>query len=272
MSLDSGHVARLVRRSTSGDVGLRPRTASVFEPAPSIESPTSTWLEPPVAAPTAVAHANRVDADRPPPARTEPAHLPLVRDPLPTSGRRRVDGAPVEDSRPARAAATVARGTVAGPAPADDSGHAAETPTIGPPLRRPTEPAHSAELSSKHPKDDPAISVSRAESPATRTPPVDTARQRDAPPRAAAAIETAPTPTRVEPQGPRPSAAASSPPTLRHAAVDRAAPAPEVSVSIGRIEVVRGAPEQPRPPARPPVRASTAPALSDYLRERRAGR
>lgn len=51
---------------------------------------------------------------------------------------------------------------------------------------------------------------------------------------------------------------------------DRRPATPEVTVNIGRIEVVPPPPE-PRPAAprpRPPARASGAPALADYLRDR----
>jgi len=51
-------------------------------------------------------------------------------------------------------------------------------------------------------------------------------------------------------------------------APEPAAGKPEITVTIGRIEVLQPAPEPPAPRPTPPVKGATAPDLAQYLRER----
>jgi len=47
-----------------------------------------------------------------------------------------------------------------------------------------------------------------------------------------------------------------------------AAAKPEITVTIGRIEVLQPAPEPPAPRPAPPGKGATAPDLAEYLRDR----
>jgi hypothetical protein len=247
----TGYLMRLAVRSTRTTGGLRPRAPSLFEaPPPAME----------VAAPTAGKPGAATTSATPPtvpPAR--PSERPVASR-LPVDAPRAIAGEPDLSSPPPPAA---------------------EAPEPDQPAAAAVRPASPADTGDRPPEVDlPAAVVSTRHDEALTAP-----RRADAVPEGR---RPAPPTNDAEVRAPSaPRAAPADPPTYDvvlprlHPGPAPAPPAPEVRVSIGRIEVVAAPPAAPGPatpptptPETPPARstprrrATSAPALADYLRER----
>jgi hypothetical protein len=252
----TGYLMRLAVRSTQTGVGLRPRAPSLFEAVPpvleaasrdagtsSAPVPTTTRAAPP-----------EPPADSPAVRPASQLHPPPEVDPASTT---RIAASAVP---PAAAVATAAAASADGVVPA-----------------RHADPVRTGE----HPPaaDRPAAVVtSRNRAPTTPL----TASTGDT----SASLDRLPAPLTVEIGAPSVAPMAPGEPAAPVVALPRlhprppsAQPAPEVKVSIGRIEVVAAPPTGPTeaavpstaatPPVRAtPRRATGAPALADYLRDR----
>jgi hypothetical protein len=250
----TGYLMRLATRSSGTARGLRPRAPSLFEAAPAIAEvalpdASTPSAQVPIARPAPAGPLAFAPADRPLPPlrRPEPSRssdIEIVAPPAPppaavATAAASADGAARPDLRPDPPARTGDHAPVAGPlAVIATSGN--ESPTI-PPHSGPGQRAPAAPDRLSIPPIDAQVGTASVLPTAPADPPDDVALPR---------LHPGPTP---------------------------APPAPEVKVSIGRIEVVAASPDvasaavtPATPPVRPttPRRATGAPALADYLRDR----
>jgi hypothetical protein len=250
----SGYLMRLATRSSGTAGGLRPRAPSLFEAAPAVVEvalpDAGTPSAPvPIAGPAPAGPPAFAPADRPAPSvlRSEPSRssdIEIVAPPAPppaavATAAVSADGATRPDLGPVPPARTGDHAPTAGPlAVIETSGN--ESPAT-PPHPGPGQRAPAAPDRVSIPPLDVEVGAPSALPTASADPAGDVALPRLNP-------------------GP-----------------GLTPPAPEVRVSIGRIEVVAAPPggaTAPATPAAPPVRPTTprratgAPALADYLRDR----
>jgi hypothetical protein len=268
----TGHLARLAlqatRPGTSGPGTLRPRTPSLFERPASSGVLSEEYAEPPAIARTSREGPSRADAEvTPDPGRQRPAR----------PGQPR----PVVDIPPSTESQEIA-GEPARAAPASLA-EAEETPQEAPRHARATDVSLTAR------PEPSSVGVPHLLDGVTGA--VTDRLTHVVGPGATAAAVAAPAedhPDRpgVPGQGPAGSAAPAAEPGMHGETsrspipssqpLPRLTPAPrddpsppEVTVNIGRIEVVQPATPERKPPQAPPrTRDSGAPKLADYLRDR----
>lgn len=243
----SGYLTRLAVRSTRAATGLRPRTPSLFEAA----TPTAFdhvrpgWRDvsetPPVPTddPTPAITARLHDGGEPTLAETRPFRARSAPSPEPSTVRDRDEARPASDAGPS--IRTIAASL--SPLPSD-------VPTARPAPRLTEYPHDVSPVREEH------APSAHADAATVRT----SSLTPDAPPAFGNRLPSTIAERDVDIALPR-----------LHPGPPAPEPAPEVSVSIGRIEIVT--PPTPAPPAtvvRPAraTRPSTAPALADYLRDR----
>lgn len=265
----SGHLARLVVRSTRpAEGGLRRPLPSMFEQSSSDPVPASVHA--------AEKHI-RLPAGEGSPRTTSPqgdvevpavVFSPTPDDSTPHPAQPRTGGARTQANRPQETVPTVT---------AEPVRHGSESPRqvdlrSEPPLPE-AEPSTPARLSI-HEQVERLPTADRFSAGPRETPVVD--RRENGPPGSPESLPRADVrpvvPVRQEGQRSDPS----NPdlPRLQPPSRTRQRPArPEVTVNIGRIEVIPPTPEPRKPPPerpRAPLRAPGAPKLADYLRERKS--
>lgn len=267
----TGHLARLALQATrsgaSGPGTLRPRTPSLFERPASLGVLTEEYAEPTAIARTSPEGSSRADAEVTPdpwgqrPARPgQPRH---VVDIPPSAESREVAGEP---ARAAPASRVDAEET-----PQEAPRHARATDVS--PMARP-EPSsagvpHLLDAVTAAVTDRLTHAVGPGVTTAADAPAEDRAHRPGVPEQSRAGSAARAAEPGIHGQTPRSPIPSSRPlPRLTPAPRDDPSP-PEVTVNIGRIEVVQPAtPERKPPQARPRTRDSGAPKLAEYLRDR----
>lgn len=264
----SGHLARLVVRSTRpAEGGLRP-LPSMFEQQPS-PGPVPASVH-------AVEKDSRLPAAERSPRTTSPlgdVEVPVVvyspppDDSTPHPTQPRTAGARTQSKRPQEMVPTVATPVRHGsesPRQVDPRGE--------PPLPKvePSPPARPAVLE----QVEGLVTADRLSAGQREIPVVD--RRENGPPSSPQPLPRADVPPVVPVRQERPRSDPSNPdlPRLQPSSrTGQRSARPEVTVSIGRIEVIPPTPEPRKPPPerpRAPLRAPGAPKLADYLRERKS--
>lgn len=271
-----GHLARLALRATQPATGLRPRPLALYEQRASFPEITDRHGEPQQNRAARPGLADRPTAERVEnpgaPGRTAaPASSEVTQDPLSVLSRTILDGfAGPPAQSVAVAGSPTAISTPRSTAPADplDPATAAELvePRGAALLTRTTDTQRPPAATPAGPDQSPVDSPVGTGPPAAASPSARIDQPPAAVPGVTAALDVPGLPTLS--QGPPPPDAAGLPRLHLVRPTEPPPPRPEVTVTIGRIEVLPPAPAKPSSPPAGPRKASTAPKLADYLRDR----
>ncbi len=271
MTPPRGHLTRLALRATRATGGLRPRQPSLFEPAlPEATEPatTETVRVRPVSPPEVAATPPETPISEPHESRSTPAAAPHVGHELESVASSAADSAPssaAPSQQPEWAVpATPAASSEAVPQKSL-SGSIEPTHLIGrrrtdkfpagPPEREPDQPLSRRTVLRVV---KPAVPRDRPPSPTSRSPEPSASPTKALPAQIERVVPPEPETRTVPRLHPQPTKPLQAP--------------PDVTVTIGRIEVVPPPAPQPVRPRRRPAKPSTAPTLADYLRDGPGGK